>query len=226
MLDKFIAARLRQHPRLIHSPLSYWQPSHETQINIDKSGLEEGCDENGRDCWIEDDGFGGMEHRNIRIPYGGANPVFHDRDVPGDISQRWQRIGTSGWNWEERRSMWVGFDFDSDDGHSVGLGYGELHEIATRAVRVPGVQVRTSKSGKGLHLIVKLDPQPPTNTRAEHKALAKHVLGCLCETSDYDFTAKVDAWGGILWHWERDLSPEGLKVIESVQPSTEVSLQS
>ena len=124
-IKRFIDARIREHPQ-IEPWLGNWSPDHETQINIDTTDLEP-CyrtDESFRKDkpthWIDEEGY---EYRQIRIPFGAMTdtPSFRDREMFGPIHQRWQLIGTTGWNWREKKSMWVGFDFDATDNHVAGL---------------------------------------------------------------------------------------------------------
>jgi hypothetical protein len=115
-------------------------------------------------------------------------------------------IGLTGWDWQRRVSKWVGFDFDAISGHAEGhrgkLTDEELAEVKRKAKEIPWVTVRTSTSGKGIHLYVFL-PDVPTANHTEHAALARAILGQMSALVGFDFKAKVDACGGILWVYHR-----------------------
>lgn len=213
-IKAFINAQINKHPQ-IHPWLSDWSPDHETQIQIDTNGLEP-CfatpEAKSPTHWEDDDHY---EYRNIRIPYGAMtpNPSFYDRELLGPVHTRWQYLGTSGWNWRLKKSMWVGFDFDSIVNHIEGLSAAQLQEALNRAKELNYVVARTSKSGEGFHLLVPLNPHPTTRTHTEHKQLANHVLSRMSKDCDFDFETAADVGGGILWHWERGLRENGLGII-------------
>jgi len=216
-IKTFIDAQIRKHPQ-IHPWLGDWTPDHETQINIDTTGLEpcfatdEAFMRNKPTHWTDEENY---EYRPTRIPFGAMtnNPTFHDRQVNGPIHHRWKYIGTTGWHWKQKKSMWVGFDFDALN-HKEGLTPEQLQEVLNRAKELPYVVARTSKSGKGIHLLVYLDPQPTTRTHTEHSQLANFVINRMSKDCGFDFHASADVCGGILWHWERNLNDYGLKRID------------
>lgn len=195
----------------------------ETQILVNKSGLEP-C-YGTREAFYRDqpthwaDGFG-YEHRDIRIPRGS----FTDSPSWGaghyklrsPITERFQYFGTSGWNWAAKQSHFVGFDFDSIANHADGLTPDKLNEIRTRALSLPYVTARTSKSGNGIHLLVYLDPKPTTRTHHEHSDLAKHVLGQMSRDTGFDFHGSADCCGLILWHWQKGLKDDCCKRIDNI----------
>lgn len=154
---------------------------------------------------------------NLRIPYGANtnNPTFRDRQVIGSIHQHWYRIGTSGWNWRDKTSEWVGFDFDaickSKNGH--GLTNSELTELCNRVREIPWVTVRTSTGGAGLHFIVPVN-RPTTRNHNEHAQLAKYVLENLSKACDFQFSSSVDVYGHILWHYSKGVTHDCLKQID------------
>lgn len=211
-IQAFIDARIREHPQLMDGPLSVWTPDHETQINIDPSGLEPSGLGEKPTRWLTPDGdvIG-----HIRIPFGAYtdSPSFNDRRPNGAEHHYWAYIGTSGWNWKVQKSMWVGVDFDSATNHDGGLPAEQLEEIKLRAMALPYVRVRTSKSGLGTHLIIPLDPWITTRTHGEHAALAKDVLARISQGCGFDFRAGADCSGLILWHWQRGLTENGCKFI-------------
>jgi hypothetical protein len=211
-IKRFIDARVREHPQ-VEPWLADWEPGLETQINVDPTNLEP-CDFKGDKptSWLTPDGF---RIGHIRIPRNAntTEPYFRDRRPIGDEHRYWSLIGTTGWHWEQKKSHWVGFDFDSMN-HKSGLPSEQLKEILERSVALPYVTARTSKSALGIHLIVRLDPQPTTRTHTEHSQLAKHVLQIMERDTGYEFRQSADVCGLVLWHWQRGLVDGGLQQIE------------
>jgi len=181
----------------------------ETQINIDPTGLEKA--ENG---WLMPDG---NPINHIRIPYASNSnePTWRDRPVTGPIHEHWACFGTSGWNWAEKKSYWVGFDFDSLTDHKEGLTQDKLEEVTNRALSLTYVTARTSKSGKGIHLLVYLDPKPTTRNHREHSLLAKFVLDRMSDDCGFNFRSAADCCGLILWHWQKGLKHDGCRKINT-----------
>jgi hypothetical protein len=154
---------------------------------------------------------------NIRIPKNAnSQPQWNDYPLTWPLDQHAEAIGSTGWDWEQRVSRWVGFDFDSITGHAVGVGVTpeSLAEIRQRASALPWVEVRKSTGGSGLHLYVMLEVATANHT--EHAALARHVLGLMATEAGFDFAANVDCCGGNMWIWHRKANPanEGFKLLK------------
>ncbi len=100
-----------------------------------------------------------------------------------DLAAHAVGIGMTGWNWQARESLWVGFDFDAITGHSDAHA-AKLTDAELKAVRrTPPATSRGSPSaaarrGSGLHLYVYLDGYP-TENHTEHAALARAILGMM-----------------------------------------------
>ena len=85
-------------------------------------------------------------------------------------------------------------------------------------MEIPWVTVRKSTGGNGIHLYVFL-PDVPTANHTEHAALARAVLGQMSALVGYDFRAKVDACGWILWVWHRKMrGTDGLALLKQGEP--------
>ena len=124
----------------------------------------------------------------------------------------------TGWDWKNRKSLWVAFDFDAISGHSEKhtskLDVSQLREVQEAATQIPWVTVRKSTSGKGLHLYVFLEPVDSANHN-EHAALARAILGKMSAVTGFDFSAKVDICGGNMWCWHRKMiGTDGLALIK------------
>lgn len=218
----FIGSQVAEHPQL--TPwLSDWEPGHETQINIDTIGLEPVFKslwpepKEKPKFWTDPNDPDGIEHRSLRIPYGSytENPSFRDRAADPSITERFAYIGTSGWNWRQQKSMFVGFDFDSIANHSNGLEQDELDNVLQKALELDYTTVRTSKSGKGYHILVYLTTWKDTRTHREHALLAQHVLDRMSRDAGFNFHSAADCCGSILWQWSTDLHHDGLRLIDN-----------
>lgn len=149
---------------------------------------------NGTDCWGP-----------FRVPHSSKDtPHYKDTLQEWDLSKYVQAIGLTGWDWFNRCSRWVGFDFDSISNHAKGLSDAELDILRDRVAEIPWVTVRRSKSGKGLHLYVMLKEHIGTANHTEHAALARAILSQLSSLLDFNFAGKVDTSGGVLWIWHRE----------------------
>ena len=124
----------------------------------------------------------------------------------------------TGWDWQNRCSRWLAYDFDSLVGHAKGIGVSDndLEKVKQAAMQLPYVEVRKSTGGGGLHLYVYLDGIPCEN-HTVHAALARCVLGMMSSECGFDFASQIDACGGVMWVWHRKLTAEngGLSVVKA-----------
>lgn len=154
--------------------------------------------------------------KSFRIPYkANSDPEYSDSIITFDLANHVEAIGMTGWDWYNKKSLWVAFDFDAIIGHSrKGLSNEQLLEIIKITSNIDWITIRKSTSGKGLHLYVFLD-EVSTQNHTEHAALARAILGKLSAITKYDFNSKVDACGGNMWIWHRKMiGTDGLKVIK------------
>lgn len=147
--------------------------------------------------------------KSFRIPRNAnTEPEYTDTQMMFDLTTHAEGIGMTGWDWYDKLSRWVAFDFDAITGHSEKhtrkLTHEELEEIKNVASSIPWVTTRLSTSGKGLHLYVFLDPVN-TVTHTEHAALARAILGLMSAHTGFDFSSKVDICGGNMWVWHRKM---------------------
>lgn len=163
---------------------------------------------------------GSQTWKDFRIPYkANTEPEYTDKSMSFDLVEHVEGIGLSGWDWVNRVSKWVAFDFDAIAGHSEQhdkkLTSEQLREVEKVVWDIPWITIRRSTSGKGLHLYVFLN-DIPTKNHSEHAALARSILGLMNAITGYDFTNKVDVCGHIMWVWHRKmLNTDGLKLIKS-----------
>jgi len=150
--------------------------------------------------------------KSFRIPYkASSDPEYTDKPMTFSLEEHAEGIGMTGWDWRNRVSKWVGFDFDSIVNHASGLTDTVLREIISQISNVPWVTSRYSTSGSGFHLYVFFD-DVPTSNHSEHAALGRAILGQLAAVTGYDFNSKVDICGGNMWVWHRKMKGDGLRL--------------
>lgn len=155
----------------------------------------------------------------IRIPYNAnVEPEYEDRPISYDLAAHVEGIGMTGWDWKNRLSRHVGFDFDAmvghSEAHSCKLTDKQLAEVQQAAFDIPWVTVRRSTSGNGLHIYVFVDPVSTANHN-EHAALARAIIGMMAAKTGFDFQSKVDICGGNMWVWHRKMKgTNGLTLIK------------
>ena len=190
--------------------------SMEVQVNVRKGSGERvsSASFRGRTSHSYTDGL--QKWYSFRIPKkASSNPEYTDTEIKYNFEEHADGVGMTGWDWENRTSKWVGFDFDAISGHSSGLTDLELEEVKLQACEIPWVTVRKSTSGNGLHLYIFLD-NIQTQNHTEHAALGRAILGKLSAVAGFDFESKVDISGGNLWVWHRKMTKEneGLKLLK------------
>lgn len=193
----------------------------ECQVNVAQDGGERVSGEYmGRQWHKWQDPNTGQTWGSFRIPRNAkSEPEDNDTEMKFDISVHAEGIGMTGWNWVDRRSYWVAFDFDDITGHSDRHGQkmtpDQILEVQNAAARIPWVTVRKSTSGRGLHLYVFLEPFP-TNNHTEHAAVARAILGKMSALTGFDFNARVDVCGHNMWVWHRKMqNTDGLTLLKA-----------
>lgn len=203
---------------------SLYHAGMEVQVNVAQDGGDRVDGEykgKGWHAWT--DGF--TTWKPFRIPLNaGSEPVDCDGEIKFDLFKHAEGIGMTGWNWKEKKSIWVAFDFDSISGHSdkhqKKLEAAELEALQQAVKTVPWVTLRASTGGSGLHLYVFLADPPTTQNHTEHAALARAILGKLSAITGFDFSSKVDVCGGNMWVWHRKLGESllGLRLLRQGIP--------
>jgi Family of unknown function (DUF5906) len=196
-LENHLTARKQDHndPALIDTIVSLGVSKLEWQINVSAGNGEPVAGK--RNTYSD----GLMSWWNIRIPHDAdTNPKWRDYNLDWPVSEHYSAIGTTGWNWVEQCSQFLAFDFDSIAGHAAGVGMTpeQLAEVQRRGSELDWVEVRTSTGGGGLHFYVWLDSIPCEN-HSVHAALARAILGMMSTETGFDFSANVDACGGVIW---------------------------
>ncbi len=200
----------------------------ECQVNVAQDGGERVEGEfRGRQWHGFSDGI--QTWKSFRIPYKAmSEPEYTDVEMKFELDVHVEGIGMTGWDWVNKKSRWLAFDFDAITGHSdkhaAKLTAEQLFEVQELASNIPWVTVRKSTSGKGLHLYVFIDESCSliTNNHTEHAALARSILGLMSALTGADFKSKVDICGGNLWVWHRKmLGTDGLSLLKKGRPINE-----
>lgn len=213
-IQQFLIANT--HPDLA----SRYDVNMEVQVNVGRHGGERHEGEyKGKSWYGWTDGM--AIWKSFRIPYNAKiNPEYNlDSPITYDLSKYVEGIGMTGWDWVNRVSKWVAFDFDAMIGHSERhshkLTQNELDDIIKAIEDIEWVELRKSTGGLGLHLYVHL-PDVPTANHNEHAALARSIMAYLSMKAHFDFQSKVDICGGNMWVYHtKMLGTEGLKLIKS-----------
>lgn len=205
--------------RVTHADLAdLYSYDMECQVNVAQDGGERvGGNYMGRawNGWTD----GLVTWKSFRIPRNAnKEPEYEDKPMKFPLDHA-EGVGMTGWDWNNRLSRWVAFDFDAIAGHKEAhekkLTEIELDVVKKAAIEIPWVTVRRSAGGAGLHLYVFLDPPVPTQNHNEHAALARAILSKMSAMAGYDFHNKVDICGQNMWVYHRKmLDSDGLKLIK------------
>ena len=196
----------------------------EVQVNVAKdNGEKETGEYKGREFVVWTDGL--EKWKSFRIPHNaGTTPTYQDREMSYSLDKHAEGIGMTGWDWKNKISRWVAYDFDSilghSDKHQKKLTGPELETIKQVVQDIPWVTVRRSTGGGGLHLYIPLEGIT-TENHTEHAALARSILNMLTGLTGYEFTTKVDVCGGNMWVWHRKMTKDGKRIgLEIVKSAT------
>ena len=188
----------------------------EVQVNVaqDNGERTEGTSRSGKRWWGWKDKQGSV-WKNFRIPWKAkSDPEYVDSNLNFSI-EHFEGVGLTGWDWKGKKSVWVGFDFDSIVNHGQGLTEDVLDTIREEVCTIPWVTVRKSTSGRGLHLYVFIKDSPEVKNHTEHAALARSILGLMdTQVRNCSLEAQVDCCGSVLWFWHRRQGRSGFELIK------------
>ena len=141
-----------------------------------------------------------------------------ERPAPYVYDEYANKIGSTGWNYLDHKSLWVGFDFDSIIGHArPGVSDEDLERVRQAAQALPYVEVRRSTGGAGLHLYVFFGDGIPTENHTIHSALGRIVLSCMSRDTGFDFGGKVDVCGSNMWIYSRTANERSFTLLKSAE---------
>ena len=148
----------------------------------------------------------------IRIPRDSdTNPHFRDYPAPWRLDEHADAIGMCGWNWQERKSDWIGFELDDLIKHlGTGVTKEEIERIVAALKKLPYVMIRRGTSGtdsSGIHVYVFV-AGIATADHNEHAALGRAVVAKIAADTGLDIQAAIDVCGRILWFWAKRASEE------------------
>lgn len=185
--------RTDRNTDLIDRLLSHW-PHMEVQINV-----KEGTPVEGKFRVFSDFGH---TYYNVRWPKNAkSDPSYFDPEQKWPPELFVEAIGSTGWDWHDRVSRWVGFDFDAIAGHAIGVGLSDsdLSMIRAKMEELPFTEGRQSTSGTGLHVYILFDPPIPTANHTEHAVLGRVALEHTASLIGLPLAEYVDACGGNMW---------------------------
>lgn len=201
-ITRFLERRRADSPFL----LPKWSSDLETQVLTTTDG-DTDPDHPG---WFF--GEDGEKWKNIRWPYSAGNdPHYTDPPITFDTTKRINRVGTTWWNWREKKSVAVGIDIDFD-GEKVGAKQTndarDIEEIVRRLKELDYVTIVRSTGGNGLHVYVFFHNCPSSDNHHEHTIVARKTLELISQDINYDLKTHVDCVGMVFWIWAAS-SPEG-----------------
>ncbi|MHC4299387.1 MAG: DUF5906 domain-containing protein [Planctomycetota bacterium] len=186
----------------------------ETQIMCHKAGTKL---DNGK---FKADGEIFGPHRWPYDPAGEAN--YSDPPLPYRIATRMKCIGTTWWDWKNKNTVGLGFDFDSIVGHAEGVGVSDAQIAALDEIDVPWLEVVRSTRGAGRHIYIWFkEPFPVTENHTEHAALARSYIPLIAQHTGLDIEASVDVCGGVMWIHHTNANKEN-RGYALVKPATQI----
>ncbi|MFW6122443.1 MAG: DUF5906 domain-containing protein, partial [Petrotogales bacterium] len=186
----------------------------ETQINCIKTGNK--IPDTNK---FEEDGEVFGPHR---WPYkADSDPHYNDPPIQFIIDKRLMAIGNTWWDWKNKQSIGLGFDFDSIVDHADGVGISDKEIEKISNIQVPWIEVIRSTRGKGRHLYIWFqEPFPKTNNHHEHSALADSFLSLIARHTGINVEANKDVCGQVMWIHHIDANKEN-KGYELIKPATQ-----
>jgi hypothetical protein len=211
-ISKFLLFTKSQNSWLVDR----WNKNLEVQVNPSPEGGTPSGDKgnvytDGLETWFP-----------IRIPKEAmSEPKWSDFELNWRLDLHAESIGSTWWDWVNKESVAVGFDFDSIAGHAVGVGVDEstLESIKTAAAKLPYINVLRSRGGAGIHLYIFFEEgnRPKTATHTEHAAVAKKMLEKMSQDVGFDFSSHLDVCGGNMWLWSKHMGERGFEVVKEAE---------
>ena len=207
-IQKFLTAHVADSPFLI--PL--WSPSLETQVMTTSEGEQYDGPQGG---YTAD----GEVWKNARWPYqAGTNPNYSDPDITYSPDARVEKVGTTWWDWENKKSIAIGIDIDYQEGHAPSTVTNEQKAIDDIVLKLKGLDYVTivrSTGGKGIHVYVFFDTPPEARNHHEHTIVARKTLELISQDIKYDLKSHVDCVGSVFWIWSKNAATDGFSLVKS-----------
>jgi len=210
MMPRLEAIRLFLDSQPVKNPL--WNPELETQVNVvpgQKDPKTPGLlyrNPTTGDTWY-----------NFRIPKDAKSDAhyYDNKLMTYDLHKHAQGIGSTGWNWKQNISEWVGFDFDSIVNHTKGHSAETMNLILEKLKEIPWTMIRKSKSGAGFHVFVFINNSPSVTNHGLHAALARSILQQMSGLTGFNFSDGVDCVGQNMWLWHRDAKEGAYEIVKT-----------
>ena len=153
-----------------------------------------------------------------------AEPNYSDPPIKYMIGKRMKGIGTTWWDWKHKRTVGLGFDFDSLIDHGEGVGIPQEDIDRLDQCDADWLQINKSTHGNGRHMYIWFQEgdQPVTENHTEHAAVARAFLPLIAKAIGFaDLEQAVDCYGGNLWihHVEATKENQGFAL---VKPATQI----
>lgn len=197
-IANFLDKRVEDSPFLI--PL--WSPSLETQVMTSRQGV---VDEDEPNLFTDPETH---EHwKDFRWPWqAGTDPKYSDPQITFSPAARVDRVGTTWWDFESRKSIaaCIDIDFQGEKAATTNTNDSEtLHDVVERLKTLDYVTIVRSTGGKGLHVYVFFDNCPDAQNHHEHTIVARKTLRLIGQDLDYPIENHVDCVGAVLWIWAK-----------------------
>jgi hypothetical protein len=153
---------------------------------------------------------------NKRWPFkAGTDPNYSDPPLEFSPAKRVEAVGCTWWDYIAKKSVAVGIDIDTEEGHAITTNTNSKSDIVSLVDRLKVLDYVTivrSTGGKGLHVYVFFDPDnlPDAMNHHEHTIVARKTLKLIGQDIDYDLSKQTDCVGSVFWIWSQR-SPEGHK---------------
>jgi len=189
----------------------------ETQIACLKQGTRI---DGANNMYTED----GEEFGPQRWPYDSkTNPHYSDPPINYIIANRLKAIGTSWWDWKNKRTVGLGFDFDNLIDHpteGVGIPQSEIDKLDN--MDIDWLEVIRSTRGNGRHIYIWFEePYPITQNHDEHKAVALSFLPLIARYTGLNIQDNVDCKGLIMWIHHVNATKEN-RGYELIKPAKQI----
>lgn len=203
VIENFLSNRVADSPHLI--PL--WTKSLETQVMTTRDGA---VDDDDPSQFADPDS--GEIWKDFRWPWrAGTNPIYSDRPCTFSPAKRVTKVGTTWWDFENKRSVGIGIDIDYQGEKAPTTNTNDqdsLNNILDRLKTLDYVTIVRSTGGKGFHVYVFFGNCPESRNHHDHTLVARKTLKLICQDLDYPLDKHVDCVGAVFWIWS-DSSPAG-----------------
>jgi len=199
----FLTNREADSPFLI--PL--WSTSLETQVMTSREGV---TDEDEPNLFYDPET--NERWKDFRWPWkAGTNPRYTDPPITFSPAARVERVGTTWWDFENKRSIAIGIDIDFQGEKSSTTNTNTtdtLNDIVERLKTLDYVTIVRSTGGRGLHVYVFFENCPDARNHHDHTLVARKTLRLIGQDLDYPLENHVDCVGAVFWIWAAS-SPDG-----------------